>query len=200
MEQYAIQQNLAQRLLPQSELNERLESIAQQPVQLNLDPFAKKLDEAVNDFERAYLITALKEAWGNVTKAAEIAGVNKKTIERKVGELNLADELQSIRKELPNPRYERAKEMEAKIKATLLQYADLYKLPENEKSDLLYNRVPAVARELAEKTRLKPLKEARQEFESKLVSQVLKYVPADKAAEYLGVSERTVARKAPYRN
>ena len=47
-------------------------------------PYVEARDRVVDAFEIAYLVEALRQAGGNATKAAEIAGVNRKFIQRAI--------------------------------------------------------------------------------------------------------------------
>jgi DNA-binding NtrC family response regulator len=51
------------------------------PVDLSV-PLKVALDRLSDEFRRAYLEEALRQSGGNVTKAAELAGVNRKFIQR----------------------------------------------------------------------------------------------------------------------
>jgi DNA-binding NtrC family response regulator len=54
-------------------------------------PLIVARDRVVEEFERAYLEAALAESGGNVTRAAEIAGVNRKFIQRALARYRLRD-------------------------------------------------------------------------------------------------------------
>jgi transcriptional regulator with GAF, ATPase, and Fis domain len=60
------------------------------PAQVDLSqPLRAARDRLVDDFEGAYLKAALERAGGNVTRAAELAGVNRKFIQRAMKRLGL---------------------------------------------------------------------------------------------------------------
>ena len=54
-------------------------------------PLKDARDRMVEEFEKAYLLAALAESGGNVTRAAEIAGVNRKFIQRAMHRYGLRD-------------------------------------------------------------------------------------------------------------
>jgi DNA-binding NtrC family response regulator len=56
-------------------------------------PFKLARDEVNDGFERAYLSEALRAAGGNATKAAELAGVNRKFMQRAIKRFALRADL-----------------------------------------------------------------------------------------------------------
>ena len=61
------------------------------PVDLS-SPLREGRDRALDAYERAYLQAALERTGGNVTRAAELAGVNRKFIQRAMKRLGLRGE------------------------------------------------------------------------------------------------------------
>ena len=55
-------------------------------------PLREGRDRALDAYERAYLQAALERTGGNVTRAAELAGVNRKFIQRAMKRLGLRDD------------------------------------------------------------------------------------------------------------
>ncbi|HXU83777.1 MAG TPA: helix-turn-helix domain-containing protein, partial [Polyangia bacterium] len=55
-------------------------------------PLREGRDRALDAYERAYLQAALERTGGNVTRAAELAGVNRKFIQRAMKRLGLRGE------------------------------------------------------------------------------------------------------------
>ena len=47
------------------------------------------LEEAVNEFEKRFIQTALSKTRGNQTKAAEVLGVHRNTLSRKITQYKL---------------------------------------------------------------------------------------------------------------
>ena len=47
------------------------------------------LDEALDEFEKRFIQTALTKTHGNQTKAAEVLGVHRNTLNRKIGQYKL---------------------------------------------------------------------------------------------------------------
>jgi DNA-binding NtrC family response regulator len=57
------------------------QAAAAQTIDLSV-PLKAGLDRLIDDYERAYVTAALEKTGGNVTRAAELAGVNRKFIQR----------------------------------------------------------------------------------------------------------------------
>jgi DNA-binding NtrC family response regulator len=55
-------------------------------------PYMEARDRLVEQFERAYLLEALRQCGGNATKAAELVGVNRKFFQRAISRHGLRDE------------------------------------------------------------------------------------------------------------
>ena len=55
-------------------------------------PLKISVERLVDAYERAYLTEALRETGGNVSRAAELAGVNRKFIQRAFKRLGLREE------------------------------------------------------------------------------------------------------------
>ena len=49
------------------------------------------LDEALDEFEKRFIQTALTKTRGNQTKAAEVLGVKRNTLNRKIGQYKLGE-------------------------------------------------------------------------------------------------------------
>ncbi len=70
-----------------------LEPASGVPITVDLSvPLKLALERLADSFERAYLTEALKETGGNVSRAAELAGVNRKFIQRAFKRLGLREE------------------------------------------------------------------------------------------------------------
>jgi DNA-binding NtrC family response regulator len=65
-------------------VKEKLESLVAEMVERRI-----YLDEAVNEFEKRFIQSALSKTAGNQTKAAEILGVHRNTLNRKIGQHKL---------------------------------------------------------------------------------------------------------------
>ena len=61
-------------------VKEKLESLVTEMIERRI-----YLDEALNEFERRFIQTALTKTGGNQTKAAQVLGVHRNTLNRKIG-------------------------------------------------------------------------------------------------------------------
>lgn len=60
-------------------MKEKLESLVSEMIEHRI-----YLDEAVSEFEKRFIQTALTQTKGNQTKAAEVLGVHRNTLNRKI--------------------------------------------------------------------------------------------------------------------
>ena len=65
-------------------MKEKLESLVSEMIERRI-----YLGEAVNEFERKFIQSALTKTGGNQTKAAEFLGVHRNTLSRKIGQHKL---------------------------------------------------------------------------------------------------------------
>ena len=65
-------------------MKEKLESLVAEMIERHI-----YLDEAVDEFERRFIQTALTQTRGNQTKAAEVLGVHRNTLNRKISQHKL---------------------------------------------------------------------------------------------------------------
>ena len=60
-------------------MKEKLESLVSEMIERRI-----YLDEALNEFEKRFIQTALAQTRGNQTKAAQVLGVHRNTLNRKI--------------------------------------------------------------------------------------------------------------------
>ena len=65
-------------------MKEKLESLVTEMIEKRIF-----LEEAIGEFERRFIQTALTKTRGNQTKAAEVLGVHRNTLNRKIGQHKL---------------------------------------------------------------------------------------------------------------
>jgi DNA-binding NtrC family response regulator len=71
--------------IPKEKLvKEKLESLVAEMIERRI-----YLDEAVGEFEKRFIQTALTKTRGNQTKAAEVLGVHRNTLNRKIAQHKL---------------------------------------------------------------------------------------------------------------
>jgi DNA-binding NtrC family response regulator len=73
-------------------VKEKLESLVAEMVERRI-----YLDEAVNEFEKRFIQSALTKTDGNQTKAAQILGVHRNTLNRKIAQYKLNGHRTSLR-------------------------------------------------------------------------------------------------------
>jgi len=65
-------------------VKEKLEALVAEMIERHI-----YLDEAVSEFEKKFIQTALTKTRGNQTKAAQVLGVHRNTLNRKIGQHKL---------------------------------------------------------------------------------------------------------------
>ena len=65
-------------------VKEQLESLVTEMIERRI-----YLDEALNEFEKRFIQSALTKTRGNQTKAAQVLGVHRNTLNRKIGQHKL---------------------------------------------------------------------------------------------------------------
>ncbi len=65
-------------------MREKLESLVAEMVEKRIN-----LDDAVRAFEKKFIMSALAKTGGNQTKAAEVLGLHRNTLNRKIGQYKL---------------------------------------------------------------------------------------------------------------
>jgi DNA-binding NtrC family response regulator len=77
----AVERALSIGMAPKAPEEAPPQAAAAQTIDLSV-PLKAGLDRLIDDYERAYVTAALEKTGGNVTRAAELAGVNRKFIQR----------------------------------------------------------------------------------------------------------------------
>ena len=65
-------------------MKEKLESLVAEMIEKRI-----YLDEAVREFEKKFILNALAKTGGNQTRAAEVLGLHRNTLNRKIGQYKL---------------------------------------------------------------------------------------------------------------
>jgi Fis family transcriptional regulator, factor for inversion stimulation protein len=65
-------------------VKEKLESLVAEMIEKRI-----YLDEAVREFEKKFILNALAKTGGNQTRAAQVLGVHRNTLNRKIGQYKL---------------------------------------------------------------------------------------------------------------
>ncbi len=149
---------------------------------------AKKL------FKKTYLITLLERHLGNVSKVAEVAGIDRRSIHRMLISMKINPE--KFRKAISKPEYMKEEAVKDIIEDTLDNYKQVIN-PERLKK--MYKHVPDISKDIAKELPSAPLtfKEAEREFEKHFVLKALKQNKFNitKTAKKIGLRFETLHRK-----
>jgi DNA-binding NtrC family response regulator len=158
-------------------------------IDLNLGfKMAKKM------FKRTYLIALLQKHLGNVSKVAEVAGIDRRSIHRMLIEMKLNPE--KFRKEISKPEYLK----EAAVKGIIEETLDSYKKVINPgRLEAMYKHVPDLTKDILKELPEAPmaLKDAEHEFEKQFILRALKETKFNitQAAKRIGLRFETLHRK-----
>jgi DNA-binding NtrC family response regulator len=149
---------------------------------------AKKL------FKKTYLISLLQRHLGNVSKVAEVAGIDRRSIHRMLISMKINPE--KFRKAISKPEYMKEEAVKDIIKDTLDEYKRIIN-PERLKK--MYKHVPDITKDIIKELPKAPLtlKEAEREFEKQFVLKALKENKFNitKTAKKIGLRFETLHRK-----
>ncbi|MBS3166211.1 hypothetical protein J4444_03755 [Candidatus Woesearchaeota archaeon] len=152
-------------------------------------PFTK----ARNEFKREFIKKELQHHLGNVSQLAKVLGVDRRSIHRKIKELDI--DMDKIREHIePQPAEELF--VDQTIRKSLDQYKEII---QPEKMEKMYQEVPHLSRNIAKF--LTPVqltwKEAEKEFERQFLAQVLKDNESNiaKTARKIKIRPETLYRK-----
>lgn len=149
---------------------------------------AKKL------FKKVYLISLLQKHLGNVSKVAEVAGIDRRSIHRMLISMKIKPE--KFRKAISKPEYMKEEAVKDIIEDTLNEYKQIIN-PERLKK--MYKHVPDITKDIIKELPKVPLtlKEAEREFEKQFVLKALKENKFNitKTAKKIGLRFETLHRK-----
>jgi len=151
------------------------------------------LKRARNRFRKAYLLKLLHNHFGNMSKVAEIAGTDRRTIHRVVGSLKI--NVGKIRKDMLRYDFMKQEAVKDIIKTTLDHYKNTIK---EEKLESLYKHAPKLSKDILKELPEEPLtlKQAEREFEKQFISKALKENKTITAtAKRLKIRSETLHRK-----
>ncbi len=149
----------------------------------------KPFKEAKKDFVRSYLNDLIVLSLGNVSRAAQKAGIHRRHLHRMINEFEI--DLTSHRKELIKP----AKYMKDYVQDVLEE--TLTNFEEKEKIEDVYSSLNDISSVVAENIKHIPYEEALFIFEREFIQNALKANLYDlkKTAKTLEISSRTLYRK-----
>jgi DNA-binding NtrC family response regulator len=149
---------------------------------------AKKL------FKRTYLVTLLEMHLGNVSKVAEVAGIDRRSIHRMLIEMKIKPE--KFRGAISRSAYMKEEAVKDIIEDTLDNYKRVINPDRLEK---MYKHVTDISKDIVKELPSAPLtmKEAEREFEKQFILKALKQSKFNitKTAKKIGLRFETLHRK-----
>jgi len=152
-------------------------------------PFKK----AKKMFKRQFVIRLLQTNYGNISKAAKAAGIDRRSIHRLIKELSISSS--KFREELMKPEYVKQSAVSSVIEHTLDNYKQVIR---PEKLEEVYKNVSLISKNILKELPVvsMTLKEAEEEFEKLFLEKVVKDAGSiTKAAKKIGLRYETLHRK-----
>jgi len=130
----------------------------------------KTFKQAKEEFKRQFLIRLLQNNFGNVSKVAEIAKTDRRSIHRMIKKFNLNPE--KFRKDMMRMDYIKQEAVKDIIESTLDDYSDSVN---EEKLKKLYQNIPKLSKNIIKELPESPitLKQAELQFEKKYLLKAL---------------------------
>ena len=155
---------------------------------------SKGFKKAKDIFKREYLITLLQTHLANISKAADLAGIDRRSIHRLIKDLKI--DIEKIRKQLRSTEYAQEEAVKGIVESTIGEYKQVIS-PQRLKK--IYGGVPEITKDIAKELPKSPptLKEAEEEFEKRFILQALKQnkFNISKTAKKIGLRYETLHRK-----
>ena len=152
------------------------------------------LKKARDKFRRFYLLKLLQNNFGNISKVAEIADTDRRTIHRLTSALKI--NVSKIRKDMLKADYIKQEAVKDIIETTLDNYKSVIK---EEKLEKLYKNVSTLSKNIIRELPDEPLtlKDAEREFERRFITKALKENndSVTKTAKKLKIRYETLHRK-----
>jgi DNA-binding NtrC family response regulator len=145
-------------------------------------------------FKKSYVSKLLQTHLGNISKVADILGVDRRSIHRLIKSLKI--NVDKIRDNLLSEQYAREEEVKDIIEETLGDYKGIIS---PEKLRKMYAGVPEISKDIIKELPKSPLslKEAEEEFEKRFIVKALKEnkFNISKTARKIGLRYETLHRK-----
>jgi len=150
--------------------------------------------KAKENFKKSYVTKLLQTHLGNISKVAEISGIDRRSIHRLIRGLRI--EVSKIRKHLLSREYVQEEAVKEIIESAIGEYKQVIS-PERLKK--MYEGVPRLSKDLVKELPKQPptLKEAEEEFERRFILNALKEnrLNVSKTAKKIGLRYETLHRK-----
>lgn len=152
----------------------------------------KDFKEAKHEFKKQFLKKILSLNYGNISKAADMAGIDRRSIHRLLDDT----ELKQIRQEMKKPYTVKEKSVSQMLEKTISEFKEVI---HPQKYERIYENVPEISKDIVEHIPLKipTLKEAESKFEKQFLTDALKESKYNisKTAKQLGIRFETLHRK-----
>ncbi|MBN1503388.1 hypothetical protein JW930_07650 [Candidatus Woesearchaeota archaeon] len=155
--------------------------------------FSKPFKQAKKEFVKNYVNNILIFSFGNVSKAAELANINRRHLHRLINQLNV--DIDCHRKQMINPVMYMKSNMQNVIEESI---EDCKNFIDKDNLESLYSELDDITTVLADNLDYpSTFEESMDLFERGYIQKVLEEhnFEIGKAAEKLGMSERTLYRK-----
>ncbi|MBN2111653.1 hypothetical protein JW707_01000 [Candidatus Woesearchaeota archaeon] len=188
----AMQKFLGARVVEiESDISDR---IARSPlVDVEIDT-SLSFRKAKDSFKRHYISRLLQTHLGNISKVADLIGIDRRSIHRLIKELKI--DVEEIRKNLLSREYAREEAVKDVIESTLDEYKQVVN-PQRLKK--MYAEVPEISKDILKELPEAPmtLKDALEGFEKMFIMKSLKEngFNVSKTAKKIGLRYETLHRK-----
>jgi len=174
-----------------SDISDKIEKNPLISYQINTD---FKFKDAKNLFKREFLKRILQSNYGNISAAAKMLGIDRRSIHRDVKELNI--DVKKVRKEMIKAKYYQKEAVDSILRNTLDSYK---KIIVPGRLEMMYKNVNKLSSEIVEE--LPPVEmtweEAEIEFEKQYMEKALKENNwnVSQTAKKIGIRYETLHRK-----
>jgi DNA-binding NtrC family response regulator len=155
---------------------------------------SNKFRKAKEMFKKSYITKLLQTHLCNISKAADVAGVDRRSMHRLIKSLKI--DLAKIRKSLLSREYAQEEAVKGAIESSLDEYKGVLNPKKLKK---MYEEVPELSKDLIKELPKSPptMKEAEEEFEKRYILRALKEndFNISKAAKKIGLRYETLHRK-----
>lgn len=153
-----------------------------------------KFRDAKDLFKKKYVSRLLQTHLGNISKVADILGIDRRSIHRLINGLKI--NIAEIRKHLLSKEYAQQEAVKGMIETKLDEYKQIIK---PEKLKKMYASVPEISKDIIKELPDSPptLKEAEEEFEKMFIVKVLEEnnFNVSRTARKIGLRYETLHRK-----
>lgn len=170
------------------------DSLAKNPLfEVEIDT-SLKFKKAKDNFKRSYISKLLQTHLGNISKVADVLGIDRRSIHRLIKSLKI--NIEKIRKNLLSKEYAQEEAVKDVIESALGEYKQVIN-PERLKK--MYEEVPKLSKDIMKELPKMPptLKEAEEDFERRFIVRALKEnkFNVSKTARKIGLRYETLHRK-----